>query len=425
MKLLSFSTISVVLCLIYFSNVLWTLYNLWNPKLCVRENESSCIYSHNHKFPLEKWKMKMYSQEKTTPFNPNKATLIKSWNQFNFSLPFNEDLEILLPKTTCQNGTLNYFILLYPKGESAFTSKNSIIKMIPATKYIIPIKYFNLLDASGNNSKSPTTHWFPKISFSVLDPPLNFPKSDFPAEIIQLLKFDSLGNYLPIFYTDELSMRETHLKELQDSNTINITLSYKPISIGKLRLFLILKQSLEMLKDMGFKDKDVDEIKAIFSETNLYFLGLTFFVSIFHMLFDFLAFKNDISHWKKRDTMKGISVNTVLYRCISSIIIFLFLFDERTSYLILVPSGIGTLIEVWKVKKALKVSFIRNGWTFKVQLFPSNKEEEDTNSYDSEAFKYLSYAMYPLSIASAIYSLIYVAHKSIYSWIIQSLVNGM
>ena len=27
----------------------------------------------------------------------------------------------------------------------------------------------------------------------------------------------------------------------------------------------------------------------------------------FQLLFDFLAFKNDISYWKKRDTMVGLS----------------------------------------------------------------------------------------------------------------------
>ncbi|XP_016402763.1 cleft lip and palate transmembrane protein 1-like protein, partial [Sinocyclocheilus rhinocerous] len=56
-----------------------------------------------------------------------------------------------------------------------------------------------------------------------------------------------------------------------------------------------------------FNEKDADEIKGIFVDTNLYFLALTFFVAAFHLLFDFLAFKNDISFWKHKKSMVGMS----------------------------------------------------------------------------------------------------------------------
>lgn len=112
-----------------------------------------------------------------------------------------------------------------------------------------------------------------------------------------------------------------------------------------------MQDAVYSLQQFGFSEKDADEVKGIFVDTNLYFLALTFFVAAFHLLFDFLAFKNDISFWKKKKSMIGMSTKAVLWRCFSTVVIFLFLLDEQTSLLVLVPAGIGAAIELWKVKR--------------------------------------------------------------------------
>lgn len=64
------------------------------------------------------------------------------------------------------------------------------------------------------------------------------------------------------------------------------------------------------------------------------------------LLFDFLSFKNDISFWKKKKSYVGLSLRTTLWRTFSQIVIFLYLLDEKTSYLVLGPAAISTIIEV-------------------------------------------------------------------------------
>ena len=53
------------------------------------------------------------------------------------------------------------------------------------------------------------------------------------------------------------------------------------------------------------------------------------------------------------------------------------------------------------------------------------ESEKSTEEFDSESMRYLSYILYPLCIGGAVYSLVYVPHKSWWSWTIQSVVNGV
>lgn len=140
------------------------------------------------------------------------------------------------------------------------------------------------------------------------------------------------------------------------------------------------------------------------------------------MLFDFLAFKSDIQFWRKRESMAGLSFSTLRWRCFSQLIITLYLFDQGTSFLVLGPSAIATVIELWKLKKGMKVTL--NG--LRISYESRSREEMATDEYDSEFMKYLSlYILYPLVVGGSIYSLMYTQHKSWTSWVIQSMANGV
>lgn len=93
--------------------------------------------------------------------------------------------------------------------------------------------------------------------------------------------------------------------------------------------------------------------------------------------------------------------------------------------LIIVPTGIGALIELWKCKKILKVDISWKGFKKQSDEGKDAKAEQQTNEFDKQGMQYLCYVLYPLVVGYAIYSLIYHPHKSWYNWTLNSAVNGV
>jgi hypothetical protein len=53
--------------------------------------------------------------------------------------------------------------------------------------------------------------------------------------------------------------------------------------------------------------------------------------------------------------MEGLSAKSVVVNFISQFIIFLYLLDNDTSWMILASSGVGCCIEFWKIGKAMHI----------------------------------------------------------------------
>lgn len=83
-------------------------------------------------------------------------------------------------------------------------------------------------------------------------------------------------------------------------------------------------------------------IKEIILDTNIYLLSTTIIVSIFHMLFEMLAFKSDISHYRNKKNNVGISVRSILAEVFMKGVIFLYLMDnnDNTSQYSLQPPAV-------------------------------------------------------------------------------------
>lgn len=92
------------------------------------------------------------------------------------------------------------------------------------------------------------------------------------------------NQFLPIIQNDFLKTRMSDLQEVtKSSDTMLLEFSYAPIGIGKLRLLLHVEHALRSLRQLGFSKKDVDEVKGIFSDTNVYLLCGTIFVGSIHV----------------------------------------------------------------------------------------------------------------------------------------------
>jgi len=266
--------------------------------------------------------------------------------------------------------------------------------------------------------------WKPRLSISLVDDYTAYPHNNIPPQITKAMKLDETGNYLPVLYFDEFWLMKEELILINDTvPELNLSMTYSPISMWKWQLKCQMDQSLTMQENMGGVEGEGENFKRMLVETSPYLLALTFAVSILRSIFDFLAFKNDISFWKQNRSVAGISVRTILMNCVCQFIVLLYLFDNETSYLILVSCAIGLAIEVWKVSKAMNVTIDRSGPFPKLNFKDKQEYASKTKEYDDYAMNKLQKVLYVLVVGYAIYSLMYQTHKGWYSWIINSLVG--
>jgi len=107
---------------------------------------------------------------------------------------------------------------------------------------------------------------------------------DIPPELAQFIRVSYKNEFLPIIQNDFLKTRLHELREVkQNTSKFQLEFNYAPISVGKLRLLLHVEHALRSLNQLGFTQKDIDEVKGIFSDTNVYLLCGTVLVGSIHV----------------------------------------------------------------------------------------------------------------------------------------------
>ncbi|KAI4885840.1 hypothetical protein NFI96_012898 [Prochilodus magdalenae] len=435
----SFTTLIVGVFIVYVLHTCWVMYGIVYTKPCENPKSDKCI----NPYLAGKPRLQLSIYTTVRPNGEGGHSLIHREEEFDVQTRFERLVNVSLPKKTRKNGTLYAMVFVHQAGMSPWQDPRQVHMVTQLTTYMLPkppeVSLITGEDepqqqerpSLGGDGKvdRPVSHWRSRLTLNIVAENFLFDREALPSDVHRYMKVFQSGRkmvYLPLLFIDQLSNRVKDLMEINSSTTeLPLTISYDTIALGKLRFWIHMQDAVYSLQQFGFTEKDADEIKGIFVDTNLYFLALTFFVAAFHLLFDFLAFKNDISFWKQKKSMVGMSSKAVLWRCFSTIVIFLYLLDEQTSLLVLIPAGIGSLIEVWKVKKAFKIYFMWKGGKPTFLFGKSDESERRTEEYDSLAMKYLSYLLYPLCVGGAVYALVFVKYKSWYSWLINSLVNGV
>jgi len=228
--------------------------------------------------------------------------------------------------------------------------------------------------------------------------------------------------YTPQLFVDEFWMTDDQLVKLNTtgSNHWESEVHFSLMGVARWRFQRHMEFSFEQnAKIFGEDSEEMLQMRDLFANTNPYLLVVTLVVSVLHMVFEFLAFKNDVEFFQGCDAEtlnKYVSVQSILVGIVMQSLLLLYLWDEAANFLVLITSVAAILIDMWKVTRAMKVE-----WTKLLGIVPcptlvSKVKKEKADDFDSIAMKYLGLALLPMIGGYAVYSLAYECHRGWYSY---------
>ncbi|BGP40329.1 hypothetical protein JCM10449v2_004290 [Rhodotorula kratochvilovae] len=286
------------------------------------------------------------------------------------------------------------------------------------------------------------SYYYPNVTLELIADSATVAYSSLPPPVKQHVHiardgaktFDDKQAYFPIVFPNTFWDLSSQLVPVNTTTTrLPLRVEFKPSSYFKFQLQSTMDDAFsKQSATMGDGGGGLDELKRILIETNPLLLITTVVVSILHMLFEFLAFAGDVSHWRNKKELVGVSVRTILTNVFVQFIVLLYLIDqsEETNYMIIFSSGIGVVIEAWKITKAVDIRIApypaRPLLPYTIAITDKhvlNEDELKTQEYDKAAFKIVGWGTTPFLIGYTIYSMLYQTHRSWYSFVIQTLTS--
>lgn len=272
-------------------------------------------------------------------------------------------------------------------------------------------------------------------------------RSNYQLDSSDVQETSGSSGYYPVVFLNRFWQLKSHMTELNNTvEQLSLNIELANMANWKHSMYASMDYGMRQSQmqaatsdkvSAGGDGSEFEKFKEILLDTNPYLLATTVIVSLLHMIFEGLAFKNDISHWRKKKDNVGTSVRTILGNVVMQTIIFLYLLDnsDGTSWMILAGQGFGILLEAWKITKTVDVRLRAPGPDSRFSFLPYvvvfedkhklTETEKKTQEYDQIAFRYLYIVAIPLLAAYAVYSLVYETHKSWYSFIVETLVGSV
>jgi hypothetical protein len=303
------------------------------------------------------------------------------------------------------------------------------------------------LAGQGQEEEAATiSYWKPAAGVRMVTDFTRYPVEELPVLVYQNLRYvqhpmDQRWRYLPALYVDDLSQTQDKLVPLNATlddggggeAVLPLQLSWSPLSFARWQMQLTFATVFVSQEQMGVPSSDLDALRSMVTDTHPILLAVTMSVSLLHLLFDWLAFRHDVSYWRaKGDNVVGVSLRAMAAELGSQSVVLLYLIDQDSTLLVTGPQFISTVLLVWKVMKVwraqrrqLEARAIGNSAA--APDITTKRDEyslrmlEETQRADSLATSHMLFVIVPLAAGYAVYSLLYVPHAGWYAWLLESL----
>ncbi|EEY65260.1 cleft lip and palate transmembrane family protein [Phytophthora infestans T30-4] len=305
---------------------------------------------------------------------------------------------------------------------------SSLIKYAPrpnaknTSLLLAPAKPQSDSKSTVQDETAPISYWKPAASVRLVTDFTRYPVEELPVMVYQNLRYvqhpmDQRWRYLPALYVDDLSQTQDKLVPLNSTldngnggdAVLPLRLSWSPLSFARWQMQLTFATVFASQEQMGVPSSDLDALRSMVTDTHPILLAVTMSVSLLHLLFDWLAFRHDVSYWRaKGDNVVGVSLRAMAAELGSQSVVLLYLVDQESTLLVTGPQFISVVLLVWKVTKV---------WRAQRRL----RLLEETQRADALATSHMLFILVPLAAGYAVYSLLYVPHAGWYAWLLESL----
>ncbi|XP_017265505.1 cleft lip and palate transmembrane protein 1-like protein isoform X3 [Kryptolebias marmoratus] len=270
---------------VYMLHSAWMLYSFLNTKPCDGGRGELCITSYLAARP----RLQLSVFTCLVPDN-SPLSLALTVDPFDPYSTFERRVNISLPDETRVNGSLYAVVYVHKVGVSPLEDRREVHYAAHLTTHVTPPH------AEGpekpqqkRRSESPVSHWRPHLSVTMMSEDFSFSKAGLPSDVRRYIRASQEGRqmmYLPLLLVNELSVRVRDLMEIRSSTAqLPLTLSYEGISLRRFRFWIHLHDIVYSLRQFGFTEENIDEIKETLMGSNLYLLVLTAIITALQLLF--------------------------------------------------------------------------------------------------------------------------------------------